>query len=158
MSTITQAAAAVTCTGFGERHTDSVVYHAAPSGRVRLDWRSTWEGEELVPSSLEVGHILHCTRHTPSEGSSSPVEFYVTAKQGRAGILLDGVPLLEHPSYLIAAARLAESLAHLPVLDCPDGVDSIQGVRGRIMVEGQLVFRGQYRLNYGDGISRTMRV
>lgn len=159
MSTITRTAAAVTCTGLGERHTDSIVYQAAPYGEVRLSWRSTGEGDELVTGSFDFEHIVHCTRHTPLPHSSRPAEFYVSVQQAEAGIRLDGVPLLEHPGYRLAAARLAARLAPLPVLDCPEGVDSIRFLPDRrITVGGQIVGRGKYRLDYGDGIIRTMSV
>ncbi|MFF4419136.1 hypothetical protein ACFYY8_41950 [Streptosporangium sp. NPDC001559] len=158
MSTITQTVTAVTCTGFGERHTDSIVYREAPYGEVRLRWRSTWEGKQPMKESFDFEHTLYCTRHTPFDGSSIPAEFYVTVPQAEAGILLDGVSLLKHRDYLRAAVRRTERSIHLPVLHCPDGADSIQGARGRILVEGQPVGRGQYRLDYGDDIPRTMCV
>ncbi|MEV7004963.1 hypothetical protein [Streptosporangium sp. NPDC051022] len=144
-------ASAVTCPYLGERHTDAIEYRHTPLEVMSTTWGTYHDGPGPDLTTYVFKHCLHCLRHdTP---------LYVSIAEAQAGIRLGGVPLVEHEGYRRALARLEEELADLSLIVCSQGSDSIRyNEDRRILVDGQVVPRGEYRLEYGDGKHRKIIV
>ncbi|MEU7691089.1 hypothetical protein [Microbispora hainanensis] len=123
-------------------HTDEIAYEYAPEGRWAITRHyGTWKSASRTPQ-----HELRCRRH------DAPL--YIRVADAEAGILLEGIPLLEHPEYLAALERQDREMAELPVLPCTRSVEATGD--GKAMVDGVVIPRGRYRLDVEDGLPHVL--
>jgi hypothetical protein len=140
----------VKCKVMDEHHTDEINYESAPVETWFNDVHHVLPPKDLISTGV-ARHGLRCARH------GGPV--YVTVEEAERGIPLDDVRLLEHPDYLKALAHLDEELALLPVVESSVAGGDIEGTRtGQVLVRGESLPRGRYRLDFGDGIRRVLVV